>query len=223
VTLMSLVIALVGVVCLAIPSNSIFLLGTILLQLWYLLDHVDGQIARYRKTASLTGRFFDYVTHHIIHGAILFSIGICVFKITGKLFFILLGFIGSTASMVFNLINDTKYKTFFDKLTTLQEVKIIIPEKSIKNENDHKINMPLKSLYSFLHKIFEIHIFVNILTAVAIFQSFIYPFIELKIPALIFYSTVSFFLVVTKITFLILTKKIDQEFNEWFIVKAERD
>src|SRR5437762_1650191 len=56
VTLASLVVGLFGISLFAATSNASFLTGTLLLQLWYLLDHVDGQIARYRKTACLSGR-----------------------------------------------------------------------------------------------------------------------------------------------------------------------
>ena len=56
VTLASLAVALLGMIALALPGTGWFVAGVLLLQLWYYLDHVDGQIARYRKTVSLTGR-----------------------------------------------------------------------------------------------------------------------------------------------------------------------
>ena len=38
-----------------------------LLQLWYLLDHVDGQLARLRGTASLDGVQLDFLMHHTVN------------------------------------------------------------------------------------------------------------------------------------------------------------
>ena len=92
VTLISLVIALIGVSSFALSSNASFLIGSVLLQVWYLLDHVDGQIARYRNTSCLSGRFFDYVTHHLIHGAIPFSFGLHAFYQTAVCFLSSLAF-----------------------------------------------------------------------------------------------------------------------------------
>jgi len=124
VTTLSLVIGLLGMVCVSAPATSSFLLGVVLIQVWYLLDHVDGQIARYRKTASLTGRFFDFMTHHVIHGVIYFSLGFYVYLLGGSVWFIIWGFFASICMMAFNLVHDTKYKTFFEELAKLQSIEI---------------------------------------------------------------------------------------------------
>ena len=42
----------------------LFILGVVLAQFAFWLDHVDGQVARWRKTASLDGVYFDYLMHH---------------------------------------------------------------------------------------------------------------------------------------------------------------
>src|SRR3989338_5676458 len=93
VTFFSLVIGIVGIGLFSALAPSLFLAGTILLQLWYFLDHVDGQIARYHKTVSITGRFFDFLTHHIIHGVIFFSLGICMYQITRNFYLVIWGFV----------------------------------------------------------------------------------------------------------------------------------
>ena len=61
VTLLSMVTGVIAALFF-IPSNKwFFFTGALLLQLWYILDHVDGQIARYRNQSSLTGMFFDFI------------------------------------------------------------------------------------------------------------------------------------------------------------------
>ena len=116
VTLAALLIGIVGLLLFAAVSKSLFLAGAILLQLWYLLDHVDGQIARYRKTACLTGRFFDFMMHHIIHGILFFTLSFYCYSATGHVFFLILGFIVSFMMTLFNLVYDAKCKTFIEKL-----------------------------------------------------------------------------------------------------------
>ena len=50
-----------------------------LLQLWYLLDHVDGQLARLRGTASLDGVQLDYLMHHTVNLLVPLGVGFGLF------------------------------------------------------------------------------------------------------------------------------------------------
>ncbi|HET6882831.1 MAG TPA: hypothetical protein VFI31_21870, partial [Pirellulales bacterium] len=61
VTCIALAVALASGACFATGGVGACLLGTFLFQLWYLLDHVDGQIARWRGSASLDGIQLDYL------------------------------------------------------------------------------------------------------------------------------------------------------------------
>ena len=59
VTLVSYLVALLALVCLAIGSSAGFAAGSVLLVLFNLLDCVDGNLARLRGTADPLGRFLD--------------------------------------------------------------------------------------------------------------------------------------------------------------------
>src|SRR5262245_65873939 len=52
-TLAAWAVAMGAVVCFGQGTIAGWLLGAALLQLWYLLDHVDGQLARYYRSESL--------------------------------------------------------------------------------------------------------------------------------------------------------------------------
>jgi len=43
------------------------LAGAGLLQVWFVFDCVDGEIARYRKSSSVTGSYFDLMAHDIVN------------------------------------------------------------------------------------------------------------------------------------------------------------
>ncbi len=62
-TLLSLVFALIGIASLALGH---FALGILSINVWYVLDHVDGELARLRKSSSLGGTFFDTVINFLI-------------------------------------------------------------------------------------------------------------------------------------------------------------
>lgn len=220
VTLVSLGIGLFGIFLMAFVSKGSFLLGAILLQVWYLLDHVDGQIARYRGTACLTGRFFDFLTHHVIHGVLFFALGFYAFQAAGSLFFVVWGFVMSVAMMMFNLFNDTKYKTFFEKINNLETVKILkketeeesMPEApSVRGQADI-----FKRAFSFCHKISEIHVLMNILTFAALFQVFAASSADFRLLLFGIYGLVVPAMACVKAVYLIANRKIDEDFERTF-------
>ncbi len=215
VTLISLLAGLFGIALFSFKSQTCFLLGAILVQLWYFLDHVDGQIARYRKTASLSGRFFDFMTHHIIHGVIFFSLGIYCFNETSHFYYVVLGFIASLCILLFNMTSDTKYKTFFEQFNLATHVLVKAKTRSDQKRKDSIT----KQIYSLLHKLVEIHVLMNILTVSAILQLF-WSGYDLRLWLFWFYFSACLFLATTKITFLISRHMIDKEFNEHFKLDA---
>lgn len=219
VTLVSLLIGLLGIFFLSIPSSALFLAGSLLLQFWYYLDHVDGQIARYRKTACLTGRFFDFLTHHIIHGVIFFSLGFYAFHATGLIFFILVGALASFSIMIFNLLQDTKYKTFFEKMMAAKTVQIKGPNDKVPSEDGNgpkKKNGIFSTVFSFFHKLSEIHVLMNILTSASIFQAVTKSPYDLRLPLLVVYGLITPLLAVSKSVYWIKYRKIDADFENNF-------
>ena len=213
VTLISLVVALFGMFVLAFPSPAAFFFGALLLQLWYYLDHVDGQIARYRKTASLTGRFLDFLTHHIVHPVLFFSLGLYCFLASYLIIFVVWGFLSALAIFVFNVMHDAKYKTFFEKLE--QEGGAIQPKgKSAQAPGKEPVSFA-RRVFSFLHKLCEIHVMMNILTLAAVFQLF-WQAVDFRFLLFILYGILSPSILVLKLGYTLKTKKIDQEYNEIF-------
>ena len=78
VTLLSLLVGVAGCIMLSIPGYYP-ILGVFLLQIWFILDIVDGEIARYRNTCSLTGAFFDRLNTAIIEAGMISSLSYKVY------------------------------------------------------------------------------------------------------------------------------------------------
>lgn len=218
VTLIAVLTGLFSGIFLTFKSDFAFLCGVLLLQLWYLLDHVDGQIARYRETACLSGRFFDFVMHHLIHGIILFSLGVYFFRYTDNFFFVVFGFIGSIATFCFNMIYDVQAKTFMEVLSNSHSVEkksssAEVSQPKTADENSGKA----KIIFSWVHKSFEIHVMMNILTICAILQFFIS--FDFRGAALVYFSFAAILLAIAKNTYMILGRKVDQDFDSLFSVK----
>lgn len=221
VTAASFLTGVLAAICLGYVPNSFFLTGVFLLQLWYYLDHVDGQIARYRGTACLTGRFFDFVMHHVIHGLLLFSLGFYLYQRTGQIFFVIWGFTGSLSTMTFNLYYDTQYKTYFEKIMTLPGLKVKkMPIKDAAETLSPKKKL-FKRIFFFLHKSHEIHVFMNVLTLAALLQ--VMPLtrpIDWRAVLFIYYGLAAPCLALVKFVYILRGRMIDREFQAAFDIET---
>ncbi len=61
---------------LVIPGLAGAVLGAFLIQLYLLLDCVDGEVARWRRQTSLTGVYLDRVGHYMSEAALLTGLGL---------------------------------------------------------------------------------------------------------------------------------------------------
>lgn len=93
-----------------------WLLGAALLQAWYLLDHVDGQLARFRGAASLDGVQLDYLMHHTVGLLLPIGIGWGLFGRTAEPLWLLAGLAWGLGELVIGLLHDARYKACVQRL-----------------------------------------------------------------------------------------------------------
>ncbi len=65
VTLLSFIVAIASVIFIVGGGNTNFIIAAILIHLSHVLDCMDGQMARYQKTSSASGSYFDRLTDQI--------------------------------------------------------------------------------------------------------------------------------------------------------------
>jgi hypothetical protein len=116
VTLMALVVSLASAVAIGTGSRTGFVLGVFLSMLAYWLDHVDGQVARWRGTAGLNGVFFDYLLHHAGTMSLGFALGYGLVTRSGDPRWAIVGFAMAFGWTLLSLFNDCRYKAFFQRL-----------------------------------------------------------------------------------------------------------
>lgn len=162
-------VAFASAISFGFGSLSSWLLGAALLQLWYLLDHVDGQLARFRGTASLDGVQLDYLMHHVVNLIVPWGLG---FGLAGRPLdatWIVLGLIFSLGLVTIGLINDTRYKAFIERLKSLDgELRVVgggVCEPAAARSTQPR---PLKSAAYLARKSCEIHVVMNSLTVVSV-------------------------------------------------------
>jgi hypothetical protein len=116
VTLLSLVAALASAFAIGTGSRAGFITGVVFAHLAFWLDHIDGQVARWRQTASLDGVYFDYLMHHAQTMALGFGLGYGLAIHDVNPTWAIAGFLISVGWAFLALHNDCRYKAFFQTL-----------------------------------------------------------------------------------------------------------
>jgi hypothetical protein len=116
VTLVALAASAASAIGLATGTRAGFVAGVVLAHLAFWLDRVDGQVARWRGTASLDGVYFDYLMHHVANLGLGFGLGYGLAARTGDLRWTAAGFAIALGWAALNLHNDCRYKAFFQRL-----------------------------------------------------------------------------------------------------------
>jgi phosphatidylglycerophosphate synthase len=116
VTLAALMANLAGTAGIASGTRWGFIAGVAGVHLGFWLDHVDGQVARWRRTASLDGVYLDYLMHHLANLALGFALGFGLSVRSGDPSWSLAGFAIAAGWALLSLHNDCRYKAFFQRL-----------------------------------------------------------------------------------------------------------
>ena len=74
--------------------------GAMLLQLWMLFDYVDGEIARYRKSCSLSGIYLDELNHMIVEPLMFVCVSFGLFQAFPDLVVFALGFSAALSKLM---------------------------------------------------------------------------------------------------------------------------
>jgi hypothetical protein len=145
-----------------------WMLGALLLQVWYLLDHVDGQLARFHGEASLDGVQLDYLMHHTIN--LLTPIGIGCGLAWQRLepLWQVAGVTWGVSLLLLGLAHDARAKAFLQRLKRLHGTLEVIGGGACRPTPTPPVpRRPLKFLAFLLRKSCETHVLMNLLTLLA--------------------------------------------------------
>jgi CDP-alcohol phosphatidyltransferase len=121
VTLAALSSSLLAAMAIGTGDRMFFVIGIMLAHLGFWLDHVDGQVARWRQTVSLDGAYLDYLMHHSANMALGFALGYGLAAQSGETRWTIAGFAIAVGWGLLSLHNDCRYKAFFQRLKSATE------------------------------------------------------------------------------------------------------
>ncbi len=202
VTGMFLLSGIVAACLFAIGTKESILAGALMLQLWYILDHSDGEVARNNNETSLTGIYYDYIIHYIVHPMVFFGIGFGVSRAIGNVNYLFLGVAGAFAIMLLSLVSDLKDMVLF--------------RAHIAYSGDEGVKGSGKGERSFGRKIFSgghllctFPVIMNLITIAAIVDFVFNKYVMLYVLAS--YAVLINIVWIMKVIVFILGKKMDHE------------
>ncbi len=93
VTILSGIFCIIGGILLSSRSIWIVILGIAFFYIYSLLDHSDGDVARYNKQCSILGAFQDWYVHLLRDAAMFIGLAIGTFADQPSIFIIICGFL----------------------------------------------------------------------------------------------------------------------------------
>lgn len=171
-TVAALMCAVVAAAAFAVGTIAGWLIGAALLQMWYLLDHVDGQLARFHRTSSLDGVQLDYLMHHLVNLLIPWGVAYGCVRSTGAEGWLLLGICWSLGLLLLGLANDARYKAFIARLKETPD-ELRVTSGGGANRADPLLAPGFRLLRRVVwlaRKLCEPHVVMNCLTGISIGQ-----------------------------------------------------
>jgi len=167
-TLAAVVCSVAAAVAFAQGSALGWLGGALLLQAWYVLDHVDGQLARWNRTASLDGTTLDYLMHHGVNLVIPQAISIGLVRQGGDLNWFWLGTLWSWGLVTVGLRHDARYKAFVQRLKNVEGHLVVVGAGGGRRTPSPWPRRTLRSIASWsVQKLCEMHVLAHWLLVAA--------------------------------------------------------
>lgn len=137
VSVLSVFVAIFGSLFLCINSEMIRIIGVVLVEFWLVLDCVDGNIARVKRTCSGFGEFIDALSGYYVTGFVFIGIGVAAYNTTTyfsdiSYWHIVLGAVTAIAGLLARIIHQ-KY-TYV--VTVIEGSVNAISEDEVNNKKD---------------------------------------------------------------------------------------
>jgi phosphatidylglycerophosphate synthase len=106
VTIVSFIAGMAGAVLFCWRELKLMLTGLLLIYIWWFLDHIDGEVARYEikvlsRKRELSGDYLDVLVHRWVLPLIHLCLGIGLMRTSGQWWYVLIGAVAASAYVGF--------------------------------------------------------------------------------------------------------------------------
>ena len=171
VTILQEVCGVAGAVALGLGTPGYVLLGVALLQVGYVLDLSDGEVARWKGQASYSGYFLDIVGHVIVIPSFFFGLGYGAWAVTGRQEVLVAAFVSALFSLK---LDHFTVLWIIDSLVDKSLATDTVPDITVADEDGPRRDTPVTPLRRWAEIILRYPWTMNILTVVAVINWY-YP------------------------------------------------
>lgn len=186
-----------------IEIKAYFILAALLFQLWYILDMIDGNIARYTNTNSSLGLYYDRLHHVLVESLFWIGIGVGTYFFFNNINLIFFGVMAGFSYMLFKATISEKFRVYHEHNLRRELIKQerVLSKRSLFNliigllkgvfdksgfMFRHPFIMNIVLITSFIYLLFNL----NLINFVLYFYGITLPFIALG--SLFFESQIRF-------------------------------
>lgn len=146
VTVLWCIIGITAGILFSVGNYRYSIIGALLLQLLYVLDGTDGEVARYKGTCSLKGEYIDQLCHNIAYPSIFIGISFGVYVNFHSIWAFIFGFSASIFILQMWLVELERFKIFNNVRKEVKNEGVIAT--SIEKTEDKKIESSLLKRFS---------------------------------------------------------------------------
>jgi phosphatidylglycerophosphate synthase len=154
VTLLGFLIAVAGGIMFILGGKWLIVIGALLLIVNFLLDYVDGEVARYRGKASMTGAYISRLLgHHILESYIFATLPFGVYSALHDVKVFAFGLVAAISVLLIRLTVFNSYAGVVEAGLSLRRgsglKKYLSPENSVES-GDNGLSTPVEHVSSFI-------------------------------------------------------------------------
>ncbi len=168
VTVFSIILSFVSAFFFSFGSNISCLVGAFLLELFYIFDSVDGQLARAKGLSSHGGKYLDIFCNFLVPPVVLFGVGIGVLKVCYTSFIFYSLWLGCYAVLIIQVIELLQSYLINIHLSDNQETE---KNKFVQQKPHSSLSLSRK-VYSMFYRSCTMPVIMNIVTVTAISNIF---------------------------------------------------
>lgn len=207
-------------------SKPMFFVGAVSLQLWYLLDCMDGEVARYRYyqatksiikdkvQSGMTGTYYDGINHYIVNLLVPAALGMGLYFKTGGFVYVLMGLFTALGQVLMLAMNDVQARILLAHIKKYPGVQILGPALNQDQKNSKKRSWP-HLVFMGIHYSMTYPTVMNLVLLAALLN--LWNSFEWRVPLMIYLCLGSLLVVTTLIARTIRLELIEQHFRNQFI------
>jgi len=188
ITLIMILIGLLAMPFFALGTYKSIIIGALILQLHYILDHVDGNVARLTNKKSKRGLYLDYISNITINPFTLIFLSIGVFRATGNINYLYYGFSSGFFLLALEPARLYRFFIFYENKIVKKDNLPIWKTNFIvvlnKNLNDWIFNFPgimnLILIFALFNATKYLVVFYGLTLPLLFLARIIYEFVEWK-------------------------------------------